>query len=219
MSSLGLTRTTYSVYISGMSIRHGILALLSEGPAHGYQLKADFEQRTGGTWPLNIGQVYTTLQRLERDGLVHRPHGVEHQPSDRVVYAISETGRAVCREWFSTPVRRTQAPRDELAIKLALAVGAPGVDIAALVQGQRSEAVRTLQELTRLKIAASDTQDLAWLLVLDALVFQSEAEVRWLDHCESRLVRAAAARDHAVRDHADRPKTQTTSDQTQVGAR
>ena len=197
-----------------MSIRNGILALLSEGPAHGYQLKADFEQRTGGTWPLNIGQVYTTLQRLERDGFVQLAEGAEHEPSERVVYAISNTGRAVCREWFSTPVRRTQAPRDELAIKLALAVGAPGVDIAALVQGQRSEAVRTLQELTRLKITASDTEDLAWLLVLDALVFQSEAEVRWLDHCESRLVRAASARDQPTR-----TRRQTTSDVTEVGAR
>ena len=201
-----------------MSIRHGILALLSEGPAHGYQLKADFEQRTGGTWPLNIGQVYTTLQRLERDGLVQLSDGSD-QPGDRVVYAISDTGRAVCREWFSTPVRRTQAPRDELAIKLALAVGAPGVDIAALVQGQRSEAVRTLQELTRLKITASDSEDLAWLLVLDALVFQSEAEVRWLDHCESRLVRAAAARDQPTRDPAVRTSRQSTSDENEVGAR
>jgi len=206
-----------------MSIRHGILALLSEGPAHGYQLKADFEQRTGGTWPLNIGQVYTTLQRLERDGLVQLSDGSD-QPGDRVVYAISDTGRAVCREWFSTPVRRTQAPRDELAIKLALAVGAPGVDIAALVQGQRSEAVRTLQELTRLKITASDSEDLAWLLVLDALVFQSEAEVRWLDHCESRLVRAAAARDQPTRDQptrdpAVRTSRQSTSDENEVGAR
>jgi len=218
-----LTSATYSVYISGMSIRHGILALLSEGPAHGYQLKADFEQRTGGTWPLNIGQVYTTLQRLERDGLVQLSDGSD-QPGDRVVYAISDTGRAVCREWFSTPVRRTQAPRDELAIKLALAVGAPGVDIAALVQGQRSEAVRTLQELTRLKITASDSEDLAWLLVLDALVFQSEAEVRWLDHCESRLVRAAAARDQPTRDQptrdpAVRTSRQSTSDENEVGAR
>jgi DNA-binding PadR family transcriptional regulator len=53
-----------------MSIRHGLLALLEEGPRYGYQLKSEFESRTGSTWPLNVGQVYTTLGRLERDGLV-----------------------------------------------------------------------------------------------------------------------------------------------------
>ena len=177
-----------------MSIRHSILALLDEGPRHGYQLKTDFEERTGGTWPLNIGQVYTTLQRLERDGLVSSPTEA-HASDDRVVYAITPPGHAVVREWFSTPVRRTQAPRDELAIKLALAVSAPGVEIARLVQAQRTEAVRSLQELTRLKARATEADDLAWLLVVDALVFQAEAEVRWLDHCEGRLVRAAARRD------------------------
>jgi DNA-binding PadR family transcriptional regulator len=182
-----------------MSIRNGILALVVEQPRHGYQVKTDFEDRTGGTWPLNIGQVYTTLARLERDGLVHV---VDDGDASRIVYGATAAGRAVVREWFSTPVRRTQAPRDELAIKLALAVGTPGVEVAALVQTQRSEAVRGLQELTRLKANASEGEDLAWLLVVDALVFQAEAEVRWLDHCEARLVRAAAS---------PHPRTSTTT--------
>ena len=58
-----------------MSIRQGILAMLAAGPRYGYQLRTEFEERTGGTWPLNIGQVYTTLSRLERDGLVDRDRG------------------------------------------------------------------------------------------------------------------------------------------------
>jgi DNA-binding PadR family transcriptional regulator len=196
-----LTHNAYSVYISGMSIRNGILALLVEASRHGYQVKTDFEERTGGTWPLNIGQVYTTLARLERDGLVTVVDGTDQSgtaaPGDasRIVYAATDAGRAVVREWFSTPVHRTQAPRDELAIKLALAVRAPGVHVASLVQAQRTEAVRSLQELTRLKANSSiDDSDLAWLLVVDSMVFQAEAEVRWLDHCEARLVRAAGAR-------------------------
>ena len=53
-----------------MSVRHALLALLSEGPKYGLQLRQEFEDRTGEVWPLNVGQVYTTLQRLERDGLV-----------------------------------------------------------------------------------------------------------------------------------------------------
>ncbi len=213
-----------------MSIRNGILALLVEAPRHGYQVKTDFEERTGGTWPLNIGQVYTTLARLERDGLVTVVTVVTEgtgtgtgtgtgdataNDAGRIVYAATAVGRAVVREWFTTPVHRTRAPRDELAIKLALAVRAPGVEVAALVQAQRSEAVRSLQELTRLKVNAGDGDDgdLAWLLVVDSMVFQAEAEVRWLDHCEARLVRAASARPPAP--PATQPATQPATPATQ----
>jgi len=109
-----------------------------------------------------------------------------------VQYAVTEQGREELAEWFTTPVRRESRPRDELAIKLALAVTAPAVDVRAVLQAQRTDSMRALQDYTRLKVRA-DEGDLAWLLVLDALVFQTEAEVRWLDHCESRLVRASAA--------------------------
>jgi DNA-binding PadR family transcriptional regulator len=177
-----------------MSIRQGLLALLEQGPMYGYQLRAEFETRTGATWPLNVGQVYTTLARLERDGLVE-PAGDDGD--GHAVYRITDAGRAEVVTWFSTPVSRTSPPRDELAIKLAMAVTVPGVDVRAVVQGQRSATVRALQDYTRLKVRAAEgstAQDLAWLLVLDSLVFAAEAEVRWLDHCEARLARAAADR-------------------------
>lgn len=173
-----------------MSIRQGLLALLGEQPMYGYQLRAEFEARTGGTWPLNVGQVYTTLARLERDGLVE-PAGQDEQA--RVRYRLTPAGRAEVRSWWTTPVRREDRPRDELAIKLAMALTLPDVDVLAVVQAQRTDTVRALQEYTRLKARADDA-DLAWLLVLDSLIFQAEAEVRWLDHCEGRLARAAAGR-------------------------
>jgi DNA-binding PadR family transcriptional regulator len=176
-----------------MSIRQGILALLDEGPAYGYQLRAEFEGRTGATWPLNIGQVYTTLARLERDGLVEVTDDVDNDgdgTAATTTYAITKAGHAEVREWFATPVAREARPRDELAIKLALAVTAPGIDVAVVVQAQRTDTLRALQDYTRLK-AKAGVEDLAWLLVLDSLIFQAEAEVRWLDHCESRLVRHA----------------------------
>ena len=99
--------------------------------------------------------------------------------------------------WFTTPVSRTQPPRDELAIKLALAVTVPGVDVGTVIQQQRRATISALQDYTRLKRAGRaatpvDPADLAWSLVLDSLVFAAEAEVRWLDHCEARLRRAAA---------------------------
>jgi DNA-binding PadR family transcriptional regulator len=153
---------------------------------YGYQLRAAFEESTGATWPLNIGQVYTTLARLERDRMV-RP--LPESDGGQRPYEITETGRAELAVWFATPISRTDRPRDELAIKLALALTTPGVDIRAVLQTQRTATMRTLQEYTRLKTRDTDPADLSWRLVLDAMVFQAEAEVRWLDHCEASLVR------------------------------
>ncbi len=192
-----------------MTIRNALLALLEQGPMYGYQLRSEFERRTGATWPLNVGQVYTTLSRLERDGLVE---GTGVDEGGHVMYAATAAGRGEVATWFTTPVPRTQPPRDELAIKLALAVTVPGVDVGTVLQQQRSATMTALQDYTRLKRAAggqADT-DLAWSLVLDSLVFAAEAEIRWLDHCEARVRRAAAERDTgapattpAVGAHAD----------------
>jgi len=171
-----------------MSIRQALLTLLEEEPKYGYQLRAEFEARTGGTWPLNVGQVYTTLTRLERDGLVVAD---STDGEGRDVYRLTDAGHAEVTQWFVTPVDRERPPRDELAIKLALAVTVPGIDLSSVIQAQRTDTLRALQEYTRLKARATDA-DLAWLLVLDSLVFRAEAEVRWLDHCEARLVRHGA---------------------------
>ncbi|MES9606601.1 helix-turn-helix transcriptional regulator [Actinomadura sp. NPDC000929] len=176
-----------------MSIRHGLLALLSQGPRYGYQLRAEFESSTGATWPLNIGQVYSTLSRLERDELVTRG---DADDEGRFVYRITPAGEEDVRRWFATPIARSDRPRDELAIKLAMAVTTPGVDTAHVVQTQRTATLRTLQDLTRLKAGAPavppDQGDRAWRLVLESMIFQAEAEVRWLDHCEAYVARAEA---------------------------
>ena len=165
-----------------MSVRHGLLALLAEGPSYGYQLRTRLEARTGGTWPLNIGQVYTTLSRLERDGLVEAT-GADGQAT----YRITEAGRAAVAAWFAGPVDRPAAVRDELAIKLALAVDSPAVDASRIVRVQRAATARAVRELVGLRSGADAGADLAWTLVLDALIFQAEAELRWLDQCEDRI--------------------------------
>lgn len=176
-----------------MSVRQSLLAILDQGPCYGYQLRHEFERRTGSTWPLNVGQIYNTLDRLERDGLVEK---ADIDADDQIYFQITDAGRAEVAGWLGSPVERSAAARDELAIKLAIAVTLPGVDIARVIQVQRTATLRTLQELTRTK-AASDapesSQELAWQLVVDSLIFQAEAEVRWLDHSESRLARASAA--------------------------
>ena len=168
-----------------MAIRNGLLALLERGPMYGYQLRAEFETSTGATWPLNVGQVYTTLSRLERDGLVEALG--EADGEGRVTYRITDRGEAEVQSWFATPVAREGRPRDELAIKLAMALTTPGVDPHRVIQTQRTATLRSLQELTRLKAGADEVSDAAWLLVLESMIFQAEAEVRWLDHCEIKV--------------------------------
>lgn len=184
-----------------MSVKYGLLALLATEPMYGARLRAEFESRTGGTWPLNVGQVYTTLGRLERDGLVQSVG--EADDEGRIAYRLTEEGRAEISQWWEAPVDRSSTPRDELVIKLALAVTVPGVDVGAVVQTQRVATLRHLRDLTRLKHQAvretSDsiathnpaTHNHAWSLVLDNLIFASEAEVRWLDHVEADLARVA----------------------------
>jgi DNA-binding PadR family transcriptional regulator len=179
-----------------MSVRRGLLALLAQEPMYGAQLRSEFESRTGGTWPLNVGQVYTTLTRLERDGLVEGAGGADGE--GRIAYRLTDKGRLDVQRWWAAPVDRSDTPRDELVIKLALAVTMPGVDVAGVVQTQRTATLRHLQDLTKLKRATPDEtggrNELAWLLVLDNLVFATEAEARWLDHVETRLARAGTQR-------------------------
>jgi len=176
-----------------MSIRQSLLAILDQGPCYGYQLRLEFERRTGATWPLNVGQIYSTLDRLERDGLVAKGDTSEQ---GHVYYAITDAGRQEVAEWLGSPVTRSAASRDELAIKFAIAVTLPGADVGAIVQVQRAASLRALQDLTRAKNATGDpdsVEHLAGMLVLDSLIFQAEADVRWLDHVENRLTRAAAS--------------------------
>ena len=175
-----------------MSVKHALLALLCEGPRYGYELKAAFEARTGDAWPLNVGQVYTTLARLERDGLVERD---SEDAEGHVHYRLTDAGRREVQGWWDAGVEREAPPRDELAIKLALALTVPGVDVLGVLQRQRTATVRALQTHTRrrraLASAAPGRTDSAALLVLESLVFAAEAEVRWLDHCEARLTRSS----------------------------
>jgi DNA-binding PadR family transcriptional regulator len=196
-----------------MSIRQGILAMLADGPQHGYQLRVDFEERTGSTWPLNIGQVYTTLSRLERDGLVVALDGAVDDTHKR--YALTDLGRAELAAWFATPVHREDRPRDELAIKLAMAAEMPDTDLHAVVQAQRTDTMRALQDYTRLRRAAEgQAGDLSWPIVLDSLIFATEAEVRWLDATEERLARRIHTKTPTT-NGAGRPET-TADDEESV---
>lgn len=168
-----------------MSVRQSLLAILDQGACYGYQLRAEFDRRTGSTWPLNVGQIYNTLDRLERDGLVLKG---ETDERGHVYYEITDAGSVEVAAWLDSPVDRGQGTRDELAIKLALAATLPGVDVAAVIQAQRRASLAQLQSLNRAKYSGTDgPEELAWSLVVDSMIFGAEAEVRWLDHTEQRL--------------------------------
>jgi DNA-binding PadR family transcriptional regulator len=169
-----------------MSVRHALLALLSEGPMYGLRLRQEFEARTGDVWPLNVGQVYTTLQRLERDGLVEYEDAGENGPQKG--FRITAAGETELSDWLRTPPDMTSPPRDELVIKVLVALRLPGVDVRELVQVHRRYLVELMQQYTHLKEDASE-DDIGLALVVDAELFRIDAVIRWLDATDGRLGR------------------------------
>jgi len=159
--------------------------MLDSGPKYGYQLKMEFEHRTNNVWALNIGQVYTTLARLERDGLIEHLNGDESDTHQ--LYQITDLGRREAREWFATPVDRGTPRRNELSMKVILSL-CSGQDPRQVIQIQRAAAVKRLQEYTLLKTEIDTQSDLAWVIMLDSMLVETEAEVRWLDLVEARII-------------------------------
>src|SRR5215211_1892664 len=153
-----------------VSVPHALLALLSDGPKYGLRLQNEFESRTGEVWPLNVGQVYTTLQRLERDGLVETDDGESERSRKR--YRITSTGHRELADWLRTPPDLVPPPRDELVIKVLVALQIPVIDI--------------MQRYTQVKAGAGE-DDMALALVADAELFRLEAIIRWLDAADVRL--------------------------------
>jgi DNA-binding PadR family transcriptional regulator len=171
-----------------MSIRHSLLALLSEGPKYGFQLRQEFESSTGEVWPLNVGQVYTTLQRLERDGMALSNDGDEDERQKN--YRITEEGSEELTRWLRTPPDLSEPPRDELVIKILVASRLPNVDVFDVIQLHRRYIVQLMQQWTRMKEDESQF-DLAFALAVDAELFRLDAVIRWLDSADGRLHRAA----------------------------
>jgi DNA-binding PadR family transcriptional regulator len=171
-----------------VSVRHALLALLSEGPKYGLQLREEFEGRTGEVWPLNVGQVYTTLQRLERDGLVESDESNEDGPQK--AFRITAEGGEELADWLRTPPDLSAPPRDELVIKILVALHLPGVDVREVVQVHRRYLVELMQQWTRLK-EDEGRFDLRFALVVDAELFRLDSVIRWLDAADGRIKRAA----------------------------
>ena len=163
-----------------MTVRGVLLSLLAEGDRHGYQLKVDFEERTGGLWPLNVGQVYTTLDRMLRDDAVaERGKG----DGDQRIFGITEDGRRELKEWLTTAPVDSAPPRDEFVMKVLIAVQKGGKEGLALIDVQRSALLAALQQARRGERPRGDVRALA----NDAFLGRIEADVNWLDRCEAQL--------------------------------
>src|SRR4051794_30415785 len=171
-----------------MSVRHALLALLAEGPKYGLQLREEFVERTGEVWPLNVGQVYTTLQRLERDGLIESDDAAE--PGPQKGFRITADGSQELADWLRTPPDLAAPPRDELVIKVLIAARMPGADVHAVIQAHRRYLVELMQQWTRLKEDEAHL-DLSLALGVDAELFRLDSVVQWLDSADGRLKRAA----------------------------
>lgn len=171
-----------------MPVRHAILGLLHQRPRHGYDLRSAFESLVGGpaVWDLKPAQVYTTLQRLERDGLVEPAETERISGPDRVVFRLTDTGQAALSEWLSSGVHGDRI-RDHFFVKLMVAVRTGGVDPRDVVRGQRLTLYRDLHELTGVRAGLDRDCELARALLLDKAVMQVEAELRWLEMVELRL--------------------------------
>jgi DNA-binding PadR family transcriptional regulator len=190
-----------------MSVRHALLALLSEGPKYGLRLREEFEAGTGEVWPLNIGQVYTTLQRLERDGLVESDDG-EERDSPQKRFRITADGAAELAAWLRTPPDMSSPPRDELVIKVLVALRVPGTDVTEVIQAHRRYLIELMQQWTRIKEADAG-HDLALGLAVDAELFRLDAVVRWLDAADGRIKRAAAEPPAPVPDNLPKLRRKT----------
>jgi DNA-binding PadR family transcriptional regulator len=170
-----------------MSVRHALLALLSEGPKYGLQLREEFVARTGDVWPLNVGQVYTTLQRLERDGLIESDDAAE--PGPQKGFRITAEGAQELAGWLHTPSDLSVPPRDEMVIKVLVALRVPGTDVHDVIQVHRRHLVELMREWTRIKEDEAE-HDLGVALVVDAELFRLDSVTRWLDAADVRLKRA-----------------------------
>lgn len=186
-----------------MTIRSAILQLLDEDDRHGYQLKVDFEARTGGIWPLNVGQVYTTLERLVRDGRVAEV-GVADGTADTVAgtppdaaqrtYRITADGRDEVKEWLASSPTDSSPPRDELIMKVLLAMGRGGGEALQVIDNQRIALLAALQEGRRRQRQRDGTNHQAEVVANDALLTRIEADLTWLDRCEATIRDTATSR-------------------------
>jgi len=171
-----------------MSIRHAILGLLADGPLHGYELKAAYEENLVPASQLNYGQVYTTLERLGRDGLVAHQVVSQTERPDKKVYALTAEGRSELHHWLEGPSRLDLDLRNETFLKLILARRLADADPLEVLAVERRSCFARLHEVTQTKAAAQrERASVQTMLLLDLASLRLEAFLKWLERCEEVL--------------------------------
>lgn len=171
-----------------MSVRNALLGLIAQQPRHGYELHAAFEAMVGGkqNWEVKPAQIYTTLARLEKKGLIVE-EGVEQEGGpEKRIYAITTDGLEELHEWLFTPVRADHQ-RDEFFLKLMLSLATGEADPRRVIYAQRASLYQELHDLTARRGKADPTSELAYILLLDQAIMHVEADLRWLEMIEARL--------------------------------
>jgi len=164
-----------------MSVKHGLLAVLNRRSMHGYELRKELVDGLGPEWNVNYGQIYSTLERLVRDGLCVQSETVSVSDApDRKLYTVAPAGRSELRNWFLTPTDGAEAGRDELYAKIALGLTGD-VDVVQVIQAQRKGLLRRIGVLTSLKEQLDPELDLTAMLQVDLSIAKTDAIIRWLD--------------------------------------
>jgi len=203
-----------------MSVKHGLLAVLERRSMHGYELRRELIDELGDAWAVNYGQIYSTLERLVRDGLLVQSETLTSTDApDRKLYTVTPAGRAELRGWFLSPVEGTEVGRDELFAKVILGLTSD-VDVEQLIQAQRKGQLRRIALLTELKGTLDPDLEMAALLQTDLSIAKADAVVHWLDSAESRIRKATGAKASGVkagtRAHAPAPVSAPVADPTEL---
>lgn len=174
-----------------MSVKYAMLGILAEKDLHGYELKSSFDEKVGDFWSLNYGQIYTTLDRLEKEDLVTYDRQSQDKRPDRKIYSITEKGRKELAEWLSTPVPKVRSLRDELFIKLLFMDKRNPAPVLELIEKQKALYLKQMNRLTHQKVELKkkprSRDSLVTELLMDAGLFHADADIKWLTLCESKI--------------------------------
>ena len=169
-----------------MSLGTVLLGVLADRPAHGYDLKRAHDERFPASRKLAFGQVYATLARLERDGLVETVETAQENGPERTVYAITDAGRAELHRWLGQTEEPGPYSADELVRKTITALHTRA-DAEDFLQRQRSVHLAAMRGLTRERAVV---EELGSRIAIDHTLAHLDADLRWLDETRDRVARA-----------------------------
>ncbi len=180
------------MYESALSLKYGVMGLLAEESLHGYEVKNRFEAMLGGTWEVNIGQIYTTLQRLERDGLV-RPAGPRGDRG-KLLYELSPEGQKALKQWLAQPDSGPQQLHEDIYVKLLLATRIANGDLDGILARQKRTYLQRLRDLNRLEERARRDGRIDLARLVRGALLHTEADLKWIDELSSERFGAEGAR-------------------------